>query len=118
MLNEYVLYEKYLNVLREVGEQQITKAKARILSDEISAIEAAIHEADTFISLKLCRPDWKQIEACCENLFNIQKETFLLVQMLRQTYGQLFDYSQAWRKARLEKICGENNLPLPKESER
>ncbi|MCM1042324.1 MAG: hypothetical protein NC396_07870 [Bacteroides sp.] len=118
MLNEYVLYEKYLNVLREVGEQQITKAKARILSDEISAIEAMIHEADTFVPLKLGRPDWEAVEIHCHRLFNIQKETFLLVRMLRQTYGSLFDYAQPWRKSRLQKICDENGLPMPDPEDR
>lgn len=118
MLNEYVLYEKYLNVLREVGEQQIAKAKARILSDEIAAIETAIHEADTFISLKLTRPDWKKIREICSGMFNNQRETLLLADMLTRTYGELFDYGRPWRLARLQKICEESGFPLPGQEER
>ncbi|MBR6518732.1 MAG: hypothetical protein IKT63_03565, partial [Oscillospiraceae bacterium] len=33
MLNEYILYEKYLQVLEEVGETKLTRAHSKIVSD-------------------------------------------------------------------------------------
>ena len=117
MLNEYVLYEKYLNVLCEVGEQQITKAKAKILADEIHNIETHIYNVDGFIPLKLGGRDWKELESACQGLFNLQKETPGLVKKLAEPYGSLFNYDQAWRLQQLEKICRENGLPLPHPNE-
>lgn len=117
MLNEYVLYEKYLNVLCEVGEQQITKAKAKILADEIHNIETHIYNVDGFIPLKLGGRDWKELESACQGLFNLQKETPGLIAKIAEPYGSLFNYDQAWRLQQLEKICRENGLPLPHPNE-
>ena len=116
MLNEYVLYEKYLNVLCEVGEQQVTKAKARILSEEIRNIGTRISEVDAFIPLKLLAPDWEKVEFCCGKLFNLQPETPVLIRRLALPYGQLFHYGQPWRLNKLEKICRENGFELPPET--
>lgn len=113
MLNEYVLYEKYLHVLCEVGEQQITKAKAKILADEIHNIETHIYNVDAFITLKLAGQDWKGLEAACQGLFNLQKETPGLIGKLSEAYGLLFNYDQTWRFQKLERICQENGLPVP-----
>ena len=117
MLNEYVLYEKYLNVLCEVGEQQITKAKAKILADEIHNIETHIYNVDGFIPLKLGGRDWKELESARQGLFNLQKETPGLIAKIAEPYGSLFNYDQAWRLQQLEKICRENGLPLPHPNE-
>lgn len=113
MLNEYVLYEKYLNVLYEVGEQQITKARRRILSEEISNIETNIYNIDQFISLKLTRPDWQAVEEAMQTLHNVQPESTPLIKKLRQPFGQLFDYNKPWERAKLEDVCTREGQALP-----
>lgn len=117
MLNEYVLYEKYLNVLCEVGEQQITRAKARILSEEISRIGARIFQVDTFVPLKLTGPDWGRMESYASRLFNIQPETPDLIRKLALPYGQLFDYEKPWSINKLERICKDNGFDLPEKAQ-
>lgn len=117
MLNEYVLYEKYLNVLYEVGEQQITKARKKILSEEISSIEAKIFNVDQFISLKLCAPNWDEVENALRTLHNKQAESLSLLSRLRLKYSELFNYNAPWSIAKLEAICKEENLPLPSPSD-
>lgn len=115
MLNEYVLYEKYLNVLYEVGEQQITKARRQILSENISNIETKIYNVDQFVSLKLTRPDWQPVEDAMWNLHNVQPESTLLLKKLKQPFGQLFNYAQPWSLAKLEDVCRHEGCEVPGE---
>lgn len=117
MLNEYVLYEKYLNVLYEVGEQQITKARRQILSENISNIETKIYNVDQFVSLKLTRPDWQPVEDAMWNLHNVQPESTLLLKKLKQPFGQLFNYAQPWSLAKLEDVCRHEGCAVPGEAE-
>lgn len=117
MLNEYILYEKYLNVLSEVGEQQITRARKRILSDEINNIQANIYNVDQFITLKLNKPNWKSIKEIECNLHNRQNETIILIEKLCLSYGELFDYNQIWSLEKLEEVCKKEGIDLPLDTE-
>lgn len=117
MLNEYVLYEKYLNVLYEVGEQQITKARNRILSDEITKIETQIYNIDQFVTLKLTHPKWETVGNAIEQTHNLQAETSLLLEKLTQKFGELFDYEKTWSISKLEDICRLSSCPVPSPDE-
>ncbi|HPR18508.1 MAG TPA: hypothetical protein PLD62_09710, partial [Candidatus Cloacimonadota bacterium] len=54
MLNEYVLFEKYMTVLDQVGEREVNRARKRILKDGLDNINLKLNNAKTFTSLKLC----------------------------------------------------------------
>ena len=100
-----------------MGEQQITKARRQILSENISNIETKIYNVDQFISLKLTHPDWAAVEEAMWKLHNVQPESTLLLKKLTQPFGRLFDYGKPWERAKLEDVCQQEACAMPAETE-
>jgi len=111
MLNEYILFEKYMQVLYEFGERHLSRTRNRILTDELRTITLSTMDPELFIPLKLCSPNWKEVEAC------IQKEhdndTQNLVRLLMQPYGTLFNYDLSWSYEKIKTICAAENMEIP-----
>lgn len=111
LLNEYVLFEKYLQVLNDFGEKHINRARNEILSIGLGQISITGTNAVTFIALKLADVDWSALNTISDN--GIDQETMLLISLIRLPYGTLYNYDQAWSVGVLEDICHQEHLPLP-----
>jgi len=59
LLNEFILFEKYLQVLNDVGERKINRARNKILDQGLGKIQLKISNALIFMSLKLRIPGKK-----------------------------------------------------------
>ena len=101
LLNEYVLYEKYQQVLQEVGEIKLARAHSRIETEGIDNMVLRNFDLTNFIPLLYAKRDWNQIEAALECIEH-QDNTHLLVDMLNKPIEEIFDMSTPWKRALVE----------------
>ena len=114
LLNETILFEKYLQVLYEVGEQHVTRAKNTILNQGLGEIKLNISNAKVFISLKLLSPDWDEIINSLPKGYDADTKT--LIDLLTKPFGSFFDYNAPWSISKLEEICKQEKIALPEKN--
>jgi len=115
MLNEYILFEKYLNVLYEVGEREVNRARKKILNDGLGNIMVKLGNAMVFMPLKLSEQDLKSVKSVV--ILKYDKETLALIELLQQPFGYFFNYNAAWSFNRLEELCVREGIPIPEKHE-
>ena len=106
MLNEYVLYEKYQQVLQEVGEIKLARAHSRIETEGIDNMVLRNFDLMDFVPLLYSQHDWTQVAADLE-LIDHQDNTHQLVEMLSKPIDQIFDLSTPWKRAQVEQKLKE-----------
>ncbi len=111
MLNEYILFEKYMQVLSEFGERHLNRTRNKILTDDLNSIALSSMDSDAFLPLKLASPDWNEIEASLPSGFD--KDSLFLIALLKQPYGRLFDYNLPWSLEKLAGVCIMENIAVP-----
>jgi hypothetical protein len=111
LLNEYILFEKYMQVLYEFGERHLNRTKNKILTDQLSTITLSTMDTDTFLTLKLSSPDWKDMETRIKP--EHEKDTQNLIRLLIRPYGVLVHYDLPWSFEKLQAICEEEKLEVP-----
>ncbi len=95
LLNEYVLYEKYLHVLEEVGEIKLARAHSKIETDGIDNMIINNFDLYNFVTLLDSTHDWRQVGAELEKMEH-QDNTHLLVEKLSHPIEEVFDLSKPW----------------------
>ena len=115
LLNEYILFEKYMYVLYDVGERNISRAKSKILEDGLGGIIINKGNAGIFITLKLACKDWGKITKTLSD--ELESEAIELIEMLRKPYSFFYDYSAPWSIDPFKKICEEEGIDLPGEND-
>ena len=108
LLNEYVMYEKYQQVLQEVGEIKLARAHSRIETEGIDNMVLRNFNLDIFIPLLYSTRDWQKVASALEDMEH-QDNTHLLVEKLSQPVDELFDLSKPWKRATVEQILKEAN---------
>ena len=117
LVNEWVLFEKYMQVLHTVGEKKVLLARKQILKNGLEQL--SLHEANLkgcLITLKLSGmplgeakdslPEW------CD------PQSAYVLELLQQPYRDFYDFKAPWSVRQLEKICNEENIPLPQPDDR
>ena len=95
LLNEYVMYEKYLQVLEEVGEIKLARAHSKIQTEGIDNMTIRNFDLYNFVPLLYSAHDWSSIAQSLEQIEH-QDNTHLLVEKLSQPVEQLFDFTKPW----------------------
>ena len=103
LLNEYVLYEKYQQVLQEVGEIKLARAHSRIETEGIDNMVLRNFDLTNFIPLLHSNHRWDQVSTALEGIDH-QDNTHLLVEMLSKPLDELFDLSTPWKRAQVEEV--------------
>lgn len=103
LLNEYVLYEKYLHVLEEVGEIRLARAHSRIETEGIDNMVIKNFDLYTFVPLLASTRDWNAIAKSLEDIDH-QDNTHLLIEKLSQPFDKIFDLSKPWVANRIESL--------------
>lgn len=103
LLNEYVLYEKYQQVLQEVGEIKLARAHSRIETEGIDNMVLRNFDIMDFVPLLYSSRNWPCVAAELEKIEH-QDNTHLLVEMLSKPIDQIFDMSSPWKRAQVEQI--------------
>lgn len=111
LLNEYILFEKYMQVLSEFGERNLSRARNRLLNDELDHIALSNLDYENFIPLKLATGNWQLIENSYQPAFH--KETRLLIKEMQRPYQHFFNYDQPWSLEKLQVLCKTEGLPVP-----
>ena len=95
LLNEYVLYEKYLHVLEEVGEIRLARAHSKIETEGIDNMIINNFDLYNFITLLDSVHDWSDVTRQLESIDH-QDNTHLLVEKLSHPIDEIFDTTKPW----------------------
>jgi hypothetical protein len=111
LLNEWILYQKYLRLLEEVGDSHIRRARAQILGQGLGRLAMDPSKAAELITLKLSRADLRKVRSLVSEMSDPQ--TGELVDCLLLPFGKLCDYANPASLERLRRLCGREGVPLP-----
>lgn len=111
LLNEWVLYQKYLRVLDEVGENQINRARNYIHMQGLSTLCLPKHEATGFLTLKLSGIDLNEVRRRLPA--GVDPQTVELIEVLQRPFGTLFDFTNPSDLEHLRRACAQEGVPLP-----
>ena len=106
LMNEYVLYEKYQQVLQEVGEIKLARAHSRIETEGIDNMVVRNFDLNNFAPLLYSTHDWCQVAAELENMEH-QDNTHLLVEMLSHPVEEIFDLKSPWKAKIIQDIINQ-----------
>lgn len=104
LLNEYVLYEKYLSVLQEVGETKLTRTHSKIISEGLHDLQLSNFDYYTFVPLMISNVKWIEIERHANLLNNRQDNTLFLIRTLSKPMSYIFNMDQFWVRNKVEKL--------------
>ena len=107
LMNEYVLYEKYQQVLQEVGEIKLARAHSRIETEGIDNMVVKNFDLNNFVPLLYSQHDWQQVAEELEHMEH-QDNTHLLIEMLSRPIGEIFDMSSPWKASIVEEILRQS----------
>jgi hypothetical protein len=110
-VNEWVLFEKYMQVLHDVGEREVILARKQILTKGLENIHLHEGRLHNFISLKLSGVPLKEAKDSLPAWSDPQSAYVL--ELLQHPYRVFFDFKAPWSIQQLKKICCEEEMPLP-----
>jgi hypothetical protein len=111
LVNEWVLFEKYMQLLHNVGERKVLMARKQILKGGLDEISLHPGNVQSLITLKLSRAPLQEAKDSLPSWSDPQSARVL--ELLQQPYRAFYDFNAVWSVGQLEKICREENLPVP-----
>jgi pyruvate,orthophosphate dikinase len=111
LVNEWVLFEKYMQILHTVGERKILLARKEILKGGLEQLSLHPGNVQPLITLKLSGVKLQEAKESLPAWSDPQSQRVL--ELLQQPYRVFYDFNAAWSVNQLEKICREETLPLP-----
>ncbi len=111
LVNEWVLFEKYMQVLHNVGERKVLMARKQILKGGLEQLSLHPGNVQSLITLKLSGAPLEKIRESLPDWTDPQSGKVL--ELLQQPYRAFYDFKAVWSLRQLERICQEENLPVP-----
>lgn len=112
LVNEWVLFEKYMQLLHNVGERRVLLARKQILKDGLGQISLHPGNVQSLVTLKL---SGARLEEARDSLPTwSDPQSVRVLELLLQPYRAFYDFNAVWSISQLEKICQEESLPLPR----
>lgn len=111
LVNEWVLFEKYMQVLHNVGERRLVMARKQILKGGLEQLSLHPGNVRSLITLKLSGVPLEEAKNALPNWTDPQSAKVL--ELLQQPYRAFYDFQAAWSVGQLENICREEDLALP-----
>lgn len=105
LINEWILFEKYIQVLYQEGERRITRAKKKILEGGMDSLALDVVRLKPFITLKLSGADLNEVLDAIPPWSDRQTRT--AVELLKRPSEDFYPPDQPWSLEELEKICRE-----------
>ena len=113
LVNEWVLFEKYMQVLHNVGERKVLLARKQILKNGLEEFALRAEKLTwALITLKLSGAPLKEAVQSLPEWSDPQ--TVNVLELLQQPYRVFYDFKACWSVRQLEKICKDENIPLPR----
>ena len=116
LLNEWLLFEKYMQVLHTVGERRINRARKRILSEGLARIQLTPAGLTALVPVKLAGTSIASVRTSVPEWCDPQLPE--LLDLLEKPYKTFFDFKSPWARRRLEDICQEAGLNVPAPDDR
>jgi hypothetical protein len=110
MLNEYILFEKYMVVLQEVGERQLNRARQHLLSNGMQKLRLTRGTVSLFLPL-LCHPAGLD-EIAAHLPQGAESETGIMLKELARPITRYYNPDSKWEMNQLRKICQEAHIPF------
>ena len=111
LVNEWVLFEKYMQVLQNVGERKVLMARKQILKGGLQHLSLHPGNVQSLISLKLSGVNLQEVRESLPKWSDLQSAK--VFELLQQPYRAFYNFNAVWSVRQLEKICQEENLPVP-----
>ena len=111
LVNEWVLFEKYMQLLHNVGERKVILARKQILKGGLDQLSLQPGNLQCFIPLKLSGTRLDEARNSLPE--GSDPQAVRVLELLQQPYSAFYDFSAVWSVNQLEKICREENLSLP-----
>ena len=111
LVNEWVLFEKYMQVLHNVGEREALKARKQILKGGLDQLALHPGSLQSLITIKLSGAPLEEVRKSLPEWTDPQSTK--VVELLQLPYGAFYDFKAPWSISRLQQICKEENLPVP-----
>jgi hypothetical protein len=116
LLNEWVLHQKYLEILSDVGESRVSRAKEHILSAGLGSLRIHTGLVSSLLPLKLSGIDLSRVRKALPEAADPQ--TAEVLDVLNKPYGEFVDYTKPWSLSRFKRLCEAEGLPLPSPEDR
>ncbi len=116
LLNEWVLFQKYMSVLNQVGERRVNRARDHILVEGLAPITIRAADLRVFTTLKLASPDLRAAEESLASTADPQTHSVLA--LIGSPWSELYAWDKPWSIGKLREICEREGLPLPAPEQR
>jgi hypothetical protein len=116
LVNEWVLFEKYMQLLHNVGERKVLQARKRILKEGLEQIQLHPGNVQNLITLKLSGANLEQARAALPEWADPQ--SVRVFELLGQPYQFFYNFRLEWSLGQLKKICQAENLAVPAADDR
>jgi hypothetical protein len=100
-----------MNILNDVGERKISRARAFILSKGLGSLPVHPGMLKDFMPLKLSRVDLAAVRRALPS--NIDPQTVEVLDLLSQPFAKFYDFGDARSLARLKEVCDSEHVTLP-----
>lgn len=111
LVNEWLLFEKYMRVLNQVGERKVVRAKSVILQDGLGTVPLSPPALKCLIPIKLARIQLDAVRAVLPKWRDPQ--VFEVLDILERPFKDFYDYDSPWSIEELRRICEGEGLPIP-----
>lgn len=115
LINEWVLFEKYIQLLHNMGERKLLQARKKILQEGLDPLRLHPGNVKCLITVKLAGVALGEAQQSVQEWTDPQSHK--VMELLQQPYSTFYDFGARWSLAELEKICGEDNIPVPQSDE-
>jgi len=111
LVNEWVLFEKYMQVLHTMGERKLLQARKKILKDGLEELHLHAGNVKALITMKLAGAPLAEARKSLPEWGDPQVAR--VMELLEQPYKTFYDFRARWSVRELEKICEEEKMQMP-----
>lgn len=109
--NEWVLFEKYLQILFDVGERHVSRARKTILHGGMGDISLTPRRVMPLLPARLAGCDLEAARALVPDWADLQAQEVL--DLLRRPYSDFFLPDDPASRTEFEKLCREAGVAVP-----
>jgi hypothetical protein len=111
LLDEWVLHEKYRDVLEDVGERKLNLARGVILSQGLGELRLHRGRVRAFLPLKLSDVDLDAVRAALPD--GADPQTAAVIDLLQAPYRDYYNFDSEADRNRLAALCRRCEKPVP-----
>ncbi len=116
LISEWIMGQKYNDILQEVGERNTNKAREIILKRGLGRINLHSGNISDFMTLKLSLPDWEALKSASVSSKLLDPQTKDFISLLKLPYGSHYDFNSKYGYVLdgLRNLCAANGVSMPK----